>query len=87
MSLLVWIGLGFVAGFIASKLIHQTGNGVLVDTALGVVGAVASGWLFNRFGTDGVSGLNPYSFLVAAVGAMAVLVVYHLLVRPVTIPR
>jgi uncharacterized membrane protein YeaQ/YmgE (transglycosylase-associated protein family) len=86
-SILVWIGLGFVAGFISSKLVNQTGSGLVLDTVLGVVGAVVTGWLFNRFGTDGVSGLNPYSFLVAAVGAMAVLVVYHLLVRPVTIPR
>ena len=87
MSLLVWITLGLVAGFIASKLINQSGNGLVLDTVLGVVGAVAGGWLFNRFGSDSVGSLNPYSFLVAAVAAMAVLVVYHLLVRPVTIPR
>jgi uncharacterized membrane protein YeaQ/YmgE (transglycosylase-associated protein family) len=85
-SLLVWIGVGFVAGFIASKMINQTGNGLVLDSVLGIVGAVVTGWLFNTFGMNDVSGMNAYSFLVAAVGAMAVLVVYHLLVRPVTIP-
>ena len=81
MSILAWIILGLLAGFIGSKLVNKTGEGFVLDIALGIVGAVVGGWLFNRFGAAGVSGLNLYSFLVAVVGAVVVLVVYHAIRR------
>ncbi len=81
MTIIAWIILGLVAGFIASKIINKSGDGILVDVGLGVVGAIVGGWLFNTFGMAGVSGLNPYSLLVAVLGAVGVLVVYHALVR------
>jgi len=80
-SIIAWIVLGLIAGFIASKLINKSGEGLLLDIGLGVVGAVVGGWLFNAFGMVGVSGLNLYSLLVAVLGAVVVLVVYHALVR------
>jgi uncharacterized membrane protein YeaQ/YmgE (transglycosylase-associated protein family) len=70
-----------VAGFIGSKLVNRTGEGFVLDIALGIVGALVGGWLFNRFGAAGVSGLNLYSLLVAVVGAVVVLVVYHAIRR------
>ena len=81
MSILAWIVLGLIAGFIGSKIVNRTGEGVLLDIVLGVVGAVVGGFLFNQFGATGVSGLNLYSLLVAVVGAVAVLFLYHLVVR------
>lgn len=81
MSLLAWIVLGLVAGFIASKMVSGTGQGAILDIALGVIGAVIGGWLFNTFGMAGVSGFNLYSLLVAVVGAIVLLVVYHALSR------
>jgi uncharacterized membrane protein YeaQ/YmgE (transglycosylase-associated protein family) len=81
MSLLVWIILGLVSGFIASKLINRTGEGIILDIVLGIVGAVVGGWLFNTFGMAGVSGFNLYSLLVAIVGAAAILVLYHAVFR------
>jgi uncharacterized membrane protein YeaQ/YmgE (transglycosylase-associated protein family) len=80
MSLLAWIVLGLLAGFIGSKVVNNTGQGLLVDILLGVVGAVVGGFLFNQFGEPGVSGLNLYSLLVAVVGAVVVLWLYHSLV-------
>jgi uncharacterized membrane protein YeaQ/YmgE (transglycosylase-associated protein family) len=77
MSILAWIVLGVVAGFIASKLVNKTGGGLVFDLVLGIVGAVVGGFLFNQFGARGVSGLNLYSLLVAVVGAVVVLVIYH----------
>jgi uncharacterized membrane protein YeaQ/YmgE (transglycosylase-associated protein family) len=77
MSLLAWIILGLVAGFVASKIVNKTGEGVLLDIVLGVVGAVAGGWVFNAFGMAGVTGFNLYSLVVAVVGAVLLLVVYH----------
>ncbi len=77
MTFLAWIVLGLIAGFIASKLVNGTGEGLLMDIVLGIVGAVAGGWLFNTFGEPGVTGLNLYSVLVSVVGAAVVLLVYH----------
>lgn len=81
MSVLAWVVLGLISGFIASKIVNRTGEGVVMDIVLGIVGAVVGGWLFNTFGHMGVTGINLYSILVAVVGAIVVLVIYHALVR------
>jgi uncharacterized membrane protein YeaQ/YmgE (transglycosylase-associated protein family) len=80
MSILAWVVLGLIAGFIASKLVNRSGEGVIVDILLGIGGALVGGWLFHVFGMHGVTGLNLYSMLVAIVGAAVVLIVYHALV-------
>ena len=46
MSLLAWIILGIVAGFIGSKVVNKTGEGLIRDLILGIVGAIVGGWLF-----------------------------------------
>lgn len=81
MSVFAWIVLGLIAGYIGSKIVNKHGEGLIVDLVLGIVGAIAGGWLFNMFGASGVTGLNLYSLLVAVVGAIAVLVVYHAIRR------
>lgn len=81
MSIIAWIVLGLIAGFIASKTVNHTGEGVVLDIVLGIVGALVGGWLFQMFGMAGVTGLNIYSLLVAVVGAIVFLVVYHMLIR------
>lgn len=81
MSFIAWIVLGLIAGFIGSKIVNKSGEGVLLDIVLGVVGAVIGGYLFQTFGMAGVTGLNIYSILVAAVGAVVFLVLYHALFR------
>ncbi|MDP8988677.1 MAG: GlsB/YeaQ/YmgE family stress response membrane protein [Acidobacteriota bacterium] len=83
MSFLAWIVLGLLAGFIASKIVNKQGEGLFLDIVLGIVGAVAGGWLFNTFGASGVTGLNLYSLMVAVVGAVVLLVVYHAIRRTV----
>ena len=77
MSILAWIVLGLIAGFVGSKIVNKSGEGIFLDIILGIVGAVVGGWLFARFGAAGVSGLNLYSLLVAVVGAVVVLLLYH----------
>lgn len=77
MSVLAWIVLGLVAGFIASKIVNKEGEGLFVDILLGIVGAVVGGFLFAQFGSIGVTGFNLYSVFVAVVGAVVVLVIYH----------
>jgi uncharacterized membrane protein YeaQ/YmgE (transglycosylase-associated protein family) len=81
MSILAWIVLGLIAGFIGSKIVNKSGEGIVMDIVLGIVGALLGGWLFQRFGQAGVTGLNLYSLLVAVVGAVVLLVVYHMVRR------
>jgi uncharacterized membrane protein YeaQ/YmgE (transglycosylase-associated protein family) len=81
MSFIAWIILGLISGFIASKLVNKSGEGVVLDIILGVIGAFVGGWLFSTFGMTGVTGLNIYSMVVAVIGAVVVLVLYHALVR------
>lgn len=81
MSILAWIILGLLAGFIGSKIVNKSGEGLFLDLILGIVGAVVGGWLFNTFGHMGVTGLNLYSLLVAVVGAVVVLVLWHAIKR------
>ncbi|MDR3412600.1 MAG: GlsB/YeaQ/YmgE family stress response membrane protein [Formivibrio sp.] len=77
MSLLAWIVLGLIAGFIANKIVKGKGQGVVLDMVLGIVGAVFGGWIFKMLGMRGVAGFSLYSLLVAVVGAVLLLVVYH----------
>jgi len=81
MSIIAWIVVGLIAGFIGSKLVNKTGEGFFLDIALGIVGAVIGGWLFSLFGMQGVTGLNVYSLIVAVIGAVVFLVVYHAIRR------
>jgi uncharacterized membrane protein YeaQ/YmgE (transglycosylase-associated protein family) len=83
MSIISWVVLGLIAGFIGSKLVNKTGEGLFLDIALGIVGAVVGGWLFGVAGMGGVTGLNLYSLIVAVVGAVVFLVVYHAIRRAV----
>ena len=73
----LFIILGLIAGFIASKIVNHHGEGVVLDILLGIVGAVVGGWLFRLFGATGVTGFNLWSLLVAVVGAVIVLSIYH----------
>jgi uncharacterized membrane protein YeaQ/YmgE (transglycosylase-associated protein family) len=77
MSIIGWIILGLVAGFVASKIVNAQGQGLILDIALGIVGAIVGGFLFSLFGAGGVTGLNLYSMLVAIAGSVVVLWVYH----------
>jgi uncharacterized membrane protein YeaQ/YmgE (transglycosylase-associated protein family) len=81
MSILAWIILGLIAGFIGSKIVNKTGEGIFIDILLGIVGAVVGGFLFKAVGASGVSGLNVYSLVVAVVGSVVFLLVYHFVRR------
>ena len=81
MSIIAWIVLGLIAGFIGSKLVNKEGAGFFLDVVLGIVGAVIGGWLFSLFGKHGVTGLNLYSLVVAVIGAVVFLLVYHAIRR------
>ena len=77
MSILAWTILGLIAGFIASKIFVGSGQGLLMDIVLGIVGAVVGGYLFAALGATGVTGFNLWSMFVAVIGAIVVLWIYH----------
>jgi uncharacterized membrane protein YeaQ/YmgE (transglycosylase-associated protein family) len=80
MSIVGWIVLGLVAGFIGSKIVDSRGQSLWLDMVLGIVGAIVGGMLFNMFGASGITGFNIYSMMVAIVGSVLVLWAYHALV-------
>ncbi|WP_159587876.1 GlsB/YeaQ/YmgE family stress response membrane protein [Chelativorans xinjiangense] len=77
MSIISWIILGLIAGFLGSKIVNKSGQGMLLDIVLGVVGAVVGGVIFSFFGASGITGLNIYSLIVAVIGSIVVLYLYH----------
>ena len=81
MSIIAWLILGLMAGFIASRIVNKAGEGLILDIVLGIVGAIVGCALFSLFGASGVTGLDLYSLLVAVSGAIVVLAIYHAIVR------
>jgi uncharacterized membrane protein YeaQ/YmgE (transglycosylase-associated protein family) len=79
MSIVAWIILGGIAGWIGSLVVNKTGEGLLRDILLGVVGAFIGGWIFTAVGSTGVTGFNLWSLFVAVVGSVIFLVLYHAL--------
>ena len=78
MSIIGWLVLGLISGFIASKIVNKSGEGLILDIVLGIVGAFVGGFLFTYLGAAGVTGFNLYSMFVAVIGAVVILVLYHL---------
>jgi uncharacterized membrane protein YeaQ/YmgE (transglycosylase-associated protein family) len=72
-----WIIVGLAAGFLASKLVIRSGEGLLRDLGLGIGGAVLAGWLFGHLAAPEATGLDVFGLIVTLAGASAVLVVYH----------
>ena len=77
MTILAWLVVGLIAGWIGSMIVNRGGEGPLLDIVLGIVGAVVGGFVFNLFGHTGVTGINIYSIVVAVIGSIIVLGLYH----------
>jgi uncharacterized membrane protein YeaQ/YmgE (transglycosylase-associated protein family) len=81
MGIIAWLVVGLIAGWLGSMIVNRSGEGLVLDIALGVVGAFVGGFLFQMFGHTGVTGINLYSIFVAVIGAVVVLVLYHAVFR------
>jgi uncharacterized membrane protein YeaQ/YmgE (transglycosylase-associated protein family) len=78
MSVISWIVLGLIAGWIASKIVGASGQGFLIDLVLGILGALVGCCLYSvMLGGPGVTGVNIGSIIVAIIGSIIVLIVYH----------
>jgi uncharacterized membrane protein YeaQ/YmgE (transglycosylase-associated protein family) len=77
MSILAWIIVGLIGGFIGSKLVNRTGAGALLDIAIGILGALIGGFIMHQLGDPGVTGLNLWSIFVSAIGSALFLIIFH----------
>jgi uncharacterized membrane protein YeaQ/YmgE (transglycosylase-associated protein family) len=82
MSILAWLVVGLIAGFLAKSVVPGEGpGGVIGDLVVGVIGALLGGWIFGLLGHSGVTGINIYSILVALVGAVVLLAIARMVTR------
>jgi uncharacterized membrane protein YeaQ/YmgE (transglycosylase-associated protein family) len=81
LTVLSWVALGLVAGYIGSKIVNRTGEGLVGDVLLGIVGSVVGSFMFQKFGWYGVTGFNAHSIVVAVAGAIVVLLLWHMFFR------
>jgi uncharacterized membrane protein YeaQ/YmgE (transglycosylase-associated protein family) len=80
MSILSWLVVGLIAGFLAKYVVPGEGpGGILGDLIIGIIGAFIGGWVFNAFGHTGATGINLWSILVAFVGAVILLFIIRAL--------
>ena len=80
LSVLAWIIVGIVGGWLAKTVVPEEGaGGVLADLVVGVIGALISGWIFFFFSHPGPSNLNVGSMVIAFVGAVVSLRTLRLL--------
>ena len=77
MGILAWLLVGLIAGYLGSLLVNRGGEGMLRDIVLGIVGAFVGGYIFTAMGSVGVTGFDLRSIMVATVGAVVLLVLYH----------
>lgn len=71
MSLISWIIVGGIAGWLSTKIIKpKKKKGCFSGIILGIVGAIVGGYLVTEFGGKGITGFNPYSIVVATFGAV-----------------
>jgi uncharacterized membrane protein YeaQ/YmgE (transglycosylase-associated protein family) len=73
MTILGWIVLGLIAGWLAGVLVKGTDYGVIGDIILGIVGALVGGWITSVLMGVDVTGFNLESLLVATLGAIVVI--------------
>jgi uncharacterized membrane protein YeaQ/YmgE (transglycosylase-associated protein family) len=69
MTILAWLVIGLIAGFVASRIVKRRGQGILLDLALGMGGALLGGYLFTIVRSIPASGFNIYNVLTATAGA------------------
>jgi uncharacterized membrane protein YeaQ/YmgE (transglycosylase-associated protein family) len=81
MSIIAWIVMGLVAGFIASRLVEHRGMGLVLDVVLGIAGALVGGFLFRLIGSPGITGFNLWSIFVSMMGAVILLGIANIFSR------
>ena len=76
-GIIAWIIVGLIGGYLASRVVNKSGEGIFRDIILGIIGGIIGGFIFRAFGSHGVTGFNLWSILVAFIGGIVVLFIYH----------
>lgn len=74
-SLIGWLLIGLIAGWLAGKISRGQGFGCITDIVLGLIGAVLGGWIFLKLGIFG--GGFIYSLAAATLGAVIIVAIAH----------
>ncbi len=74
-SIVIWIIVGAIGGWLASLVVHGSGLGLVGDIVVGIVGGLIGGFIVSLFGASGVTGLNIWSIIVAFIGAVVLLLI------------
>jgi uncharacterized membrane protein YeaQ/YmgE (transglycosylase-associated protein family) len=77
MSVIAWIVLGLIVGFISSRLMGAGGYGLIGDIVVGIVGCFLGGWLATQFLGMDVTGLNLTSILIGVVGGVILIALFR----------
>jgi uncharacterized membrane protein YeaQ/YmgE (transglycosylase-associated protein family) len=78
MSIIAWIVLGLVAGWLAGQFMRGSGYGIIGDIILGIIGAVVGGFIAGALLGVDVTGFNIPSIIIAFVGAVIVIAIARL---------
>jgi len=79
MRFLWWIIVGLIAGWATGKIMRSSGQGLIGDTVIGIVGAILGGWIMRGLGFQGHGG-TLYTILIAIGGAIILTWLYRLVV-------
>jgi uncharacterized membrane protein YeaQ/YmgE (transglycosylase-associated protein family) len=77
-SLIIWLVIGAIAGWLAGQIMKGSGFGLVGDIVIGIVGAVVGGWLLPRIGVFVLGGMLG-EVLSAVIGACVVLFLVRLI--------
>jgi uncharacterized membrane protein YeaQ/YmgE (transglycosylase-associated protein family) len=80
MSILAWLVVGLLAGWIANMIMSGGAGGLLADLIIGILGAILGGFIMGVVtGRDYISGFNLETILVSIGGAIVLIALYRLL--------
>ena len=77
MNIVAWIIVGLIAGLVARWIVHDDRSGCIYTVAIGVLGALIGGALMHAAGGEGINDFSLRSLLVAALGAVLLLLVLN----------
>ena len=80
MSIIVWIVIGGLAGWVAGMIMKSEG-GLVKNIVTGIVGALIGGFIMSFFGAEGFTGFNLWSFVVALIGSVVLIALINLVTR------
>ena len=78
MFIFAWLAVGCTAGFVVGQMVNRSGQSLLFDCLLGVIGAICGGWAFHEIlGGTSMTTVTLYGVGACSIGAVLVVLLYH----------